>query len=85
MPTMTPLEHTGHLAAVPMPIDVALDCGTLTVERILTLEPGCVIRSLRSAGDNVDIRVSNLVIAYGEIVALEGLTGVRITRFREKS
>ena len=85
MPTLTPLEQTGHLASVPMPVDVALDCGPLTVERILNLKPGSVIRSLRPAGDNVDIRVSGLVIAYGEIVALEGLTGVRITRLREKS
>ena len=84
MPTLTPLERAGHLAAVPLPIDVALDCGTLTVEHILDLKPGSVIRSLRSAGENVDIRISDLVMAYGEIVSLEGLTGVRITRLREK-
>ncbi len=84
MPTQTPLEQTGHLSSIPMPIDVALDCGLLTVDRILKLEPGCVIRSLRSAGDKVDIRISNEVIAYGEIVDLDGLTGVRITRLREQ-
>lgn len=84
-PTTTEFDKAGHLATVPMPIDVALDCGTLTVERILNLKPGCVIRSLRAAGDNIDVRIGGLVVAYGEIVALEGLTGVRITRLREKS
>jgi len=84
MPTMTPLDGAALLAAVPLPIDIALDCGTLTVESIVGLKPGSVVRSLRSAGDNVDIRISGLVVAYGEIVVLEGLTGVRITRLREK-
>lgn len=83
MSTMTP-DRAGLLATVPLPIDIALDCGTLTVESIVGLKPGSVIRSLRSAGDNVDIRISGLVVAYGEIVVLEGLTGVRITRLREK-
>lgn len=85
MSTSTPLDKAGHLAAVPLPIDVALDCGTLTVESILGLKPGNVVRSLRPAGDNVDIRISGMVVAYGEIVALEGITGVRITRLRENS
>lgn len=85
MSTMTPLERSGQLAAVPLPIDVSLDCGTLTVERILGLKPGSVVRSQRPAGDNVDIRIGGLVVAFGEIVALEGLTGVRITRLQEKA
>jgi|GEM_PF-1394619 len=85
MPTKLPLEQAGRFAALPMHVDVSLECGVLSVEQILHLEPGSVIRSLRQADDNVDIRISGEPIAYGEIVALEGVTSVRITRLRERS
>ena len=84
MSPMKPLERARHLAYVPLPIDVALDCGTLTVQSILSLKPGNVLRSQRPAGDNVDIRIGGRVVAFGEIVALEGVTGVRITRLQEQ-
>ena len=80
---MASLQQVGHLGAVPLTIDVTLDCGTLLVEKVLALESGSVIRSLRSAGDTLDIRIGGRVIAYGEIVPLESMTGVRITHVME--
>lgn len=77
------LEQVGHLGAVPFTIDVGLDCGLIEVERVLDLKPGSVIRTARSAGDNLDIRIGGKVLAYGEIVPLEGVTGVRITHIVE--
>lgn len=82
---MTPLEQVGRLGAVPLTIDVAIECGTLAVARVLEFEPDKVIRSLRPAGDNVDIHVGGRLVAYGEIVALDGMAGVRITQLKEQS
>lgn len=81
---MTPLEQVGRLGSVPLTIDVAIECGTLNVARVLEFELDTVIRSSRPAGDNVDIRVGGRLIAYGEIVALDGMAGVRITQLKEQ-
>jgi flagellar motor switch/type III secretory pathway protein FliN len=75
---MASLQQIGHLGAVPVTIDISLDCGMLAVGQVLGLQAGSVIRCLRAAGDNLDVRIGGRVIAYGEIVPLEGLTGVRI-------
>ena len=80
---MLPDKITSRFGALPLTIDVTLECGPLAVERVFDLQPGTVLRSLRSAGDNVDIHVGGRLVAYGEIVALEGMTGVRITNLRD--
>jgi flagellar motor switch protein FliN/FliY len=80
---MSSLDEAGRLGAVRFTIDVGLDCGMLPIERVLDLRPGSLIRSTRSAGDNLDIRIGGRLIAYGEIVPLEGLTGARITHIVE--
>jgi len=80
---MASLAQVGHLGAVPLTIDVSLDCGLLPAECVLELKAGSVLRSLRSAGDNLDIRIGNKMVAYGEIVPLEGAMGVRITHITE--
>lgn len=80
---MASLAQIGRLGAVPLTIDVSLDCGPLPVERVLELKEGSVLRSLRSAGDNLDIRIGNRLVAYGEIVPLESTMGVRITHVME--
>ena len=81
---MTPLEQVGRLGSVPLSIDVAIECGTLAVARVLGFEENAVIRSLRSAGDNVDIHVGGRLVAYGEIIALDGMAGVRITQLKDQ-
>jgi flagellar motor switch protein FliN len=80
---MAALEELGHFADVPMTIDVALDCGSLPLSRMVQLSAGTVIRSLRPAGDNVDIHAGGALIGYGEVVPLEGTMGVRITGLKE--
>lgn len=79
---MTPTEQTVHLADVPIELEVELDRRTMPVREILALASGSVITLTRSAGDNVDILVDGAVVAFGEIVILEELMGVRLTDFR---
>lgn len=80
---MPSLPQATQLGTVPVTIDIALDCGMLPLREVLELKSGSVLRSIRSAGDNLDIRIGGRVIAYGEIVPLEGMTGVRIAHVME--
>jgi flagellar motor switch protein FliN/FliY len=68
---------------VPMDVEVELDRRFLTVRQILELEPGSVIRMNRSAGENLDVRIGDALVGFGEIVVNETTTGIRITDFRQ--
>ncbi len=80
---MAALTELGHYARVPVTIDVALDCGTRPLSEGLEWTEGTLIRSSRPAGDSVDIHAGGRRIGAGEIVAIEGIMGVRITSLRE--
>ena len=80
---MATLQQAAHLGSVPLTIEIGLDCGMLPMWRVLDLKAGAVIRSLRPAGDNLDLRIGTRVIAYGEVVPLEGMTGLRIAHVVE--
>lgn len=81
---MTALEQTGHLADIPVSIDVELAHKIMTVGEILSLTEGRVIKMPRSAGENIDILVGGALIGSGEIVIIEETVGVRITDFNEE-
>ncbi len=78
---MVPLDEIGHLADVPIDVEVELDRKVMTIAQILQLEEDSVIRMTRSAGDNIDILVGGTLVGYGEIVIIEDAVGVRITDF----
>ena len=81
---MTPLETIGHLADIPIQIDVELGQKNMTVGEILALKKGSVIKMTRSAGDNIDILAGSALLGSGEIVIIEETVGVRITDFNEE-
>jgi flagellar motor switch protein FliN len=78
---MTPLEQIGCLHDVLLDIEVELDRKATTVEEILDLGIGTVLKMTRSAGENIDIFVGGTLIAFGEIVLVEDTVAVRITDF----
>ncbi len=81
---MTPLEELGNVAKVPIEVEAVLDSRIMTVAEILQLEPGSLIRSTRSAGENVQIHVGGVHVADGDIVAMDNMLCVRLTDFRER-
>ena len=81
---MTPIETIGHLADIPIQIDVELGQKNMTVGDILALQKGSVIKMPRSAGDNIDILAGGALLGTGEIVIIEETVGVRITDFNEE-
>jgi flagellar motor switch protein FliN/FliY len=82
---MTPGEEIAPLADVPLEIEVELDRRTMSARAVLELQPGSVIATSRSAGENLDIYIGGALCGSGEIVVIENLLGVRITDFREES
>lgn len=78
---MTPLEEITHLADVPVHAEVELDRKVMTIQQILALDAGSVVKMSRSAGENIDIKVGGALLASGEIVIIEDTVGVRITDF----
>jgi len=81
---MTAFEEIGHLADVPVDVDVELGRKTMTVREILSLDQGSVIKMTRPAGENIDIYVGGAMLGSGEIVIIEEAVGVRITDFNEE-
>lgn len=78
---MTAEDQISLLADIPLDISVELDQRILTLREVLELETGSVIGMRRSAGENIDILVGGVVVAFGEIVIIENTMGVRITDF----
>lgn len=78
---MTAENQISLLADIPLDISVELDQRILTLREVLELETGSVIGMRRSAGENIDILIGGVVVAFGEIVIIESTMGVRITDF----
>lgn len=82
---MTVLEQISHFGSIPIDLEVELGRKQMTLEEILGLREGSVIRIARSAGENIDILAGGHAIGSGEIVIIEERFGVRITDFKEES
>ena len=69
---------------VPMRVRAILPLPSLTVQDLLALEPGRILRTDRAAGDSVDIEVSDQYVCQGEMIVIENMLGLRLSDFREK-
>jgi len=79
---MVEIGKLGEFGQVPLEIEGILDRRTMTVQEILELEEGSLIRLERSAGENIDICVGGRPMAFGEVVVTENRFCVRITDLR---
>lgn len=78
---MTPQEEIAPLAEIPVEVEVELDRKTMTAREVLELAEGSVIKTGRSAGENIDLYIGGALFGSGEIVVIENTLGVRITDF----
>ena len=81
---MQALDPLRPFADIPLVIEARLPCGNLTVEQLLVLKEGSLIRSERAAGDNAEVEVGGQPIGAAEMIVLGNSLGFRITDFREK-
>jgi flagellar motor switch protein FliN/FliY len=73
-------EFSGYLE-VPMSITLELGRRSMKVREILQLKPESIVDVPKSAGENIDIYINGRLVAFGEILELEGKAGVRLTDF----
>ena len=75
------MEEAKDFLDVPIRITVQLASCNMKIKDILQLRQSSIVELPKSAGENVDILVNNRLIAGGEVLELEGTTGVRLTDF----
>jgi flagellar motor switch protein FliN/FliY len=75
-------ERNGNLdLLLGVDLEVTADIGTalMSVQRVLALGPGSVVEFRRTVDQPIDLKVNGTVIARGEVVAVDGRFGLRIT------
>lgn len=70
---------------VPLDLTAQVSCRKLTLEQLLELRPGSVIRAARAAGDSVDVRVGDQLVCQGEIIVVENILAIRLSDFDESN
>jgi flagellar motor switch protein FliN len=78
---MNALDQIVNFANMQVELEVELDRRIMTVEEILSLDIGSVVKLTRSAGENVDILIAGTLVGFGEIVVIEDSMGIRVTDF----
>jgi flagellar motor switch protein FliN len=71
------------LMDVELPVSVSLGRTRLRLKELMQASAGSVIELDQGLSDEVEIRVNNHLIAYGEVVAVEGNYAVRILRMAQ--
>lgn len=74
-------EGFHYFGDVPVKISIHLGTRIMKVRDILQLQPSSLVELSKSAGENVDILMNGRLIAFGEVIKLEGSTGIRLTDF----
>jgi flagellar motor switch protein FliN/FliY len=68
-----------HFLDVPIKITIQLASCKMKIREILQLQLSSIIELPKSAGENVDVLINDRLIAFGEVLELEGSTGIRLT------
>ena len=79
MDTNNDKPNLAHLRQVPVQITVELGRRRMRIAEVLALGPGSVIELSTAAGEPLDIRVNDRLVARGEAVSIGDSYGVRIT------
>lgn len=75
----TPRSDFTRYLDVALELTVEVGSTQATLDEVLDLVPGTVMRLDKRAGDPVDLRVNGKLVARGEVVKVDDCYGVRIT------
>lgn len=73
------LQKFERLDRLPLRLSVELGRTPRPLREILKLRPGAVLALEKSTGEPVDIRVNDILLARGEVVAGDESFAVRVT------
>lgn len=83
----TPVEDAKEgisiLNEIPLELEVELGSTMLNLREVINLYEGEVITLDRIAGDTVDLRANKQWLAYGEVLVLNEVLGIRISSFNK--
>jgi flagellar motor switch/type III secretory pathway protein FliN len=68
------------VARLPVEVDVAVPVSAFRVRHLLALEPGQVIESQWSSGDDTPLAAGNVQLAWTEFEVVDTQMAVRVTR-----
>jgi flagellar motor switch protein FliN len=77
--------NTDLLRGVRISLEARLGQASMTVEDMMALKPGSVVKLETSLADHVDLYLNDVLIARGEVVAVGDRYGVRIIDIVPKS
>ena len=83
-PCENTMEELRLFLNIPVKVGIQLAKRDMKVHEILQLQPNSIIELPKSAGENVDILANGRLIAFGEVLELEGSTGIRLTDFNSQ-
>jgi flagellar motor switch protein FliN/FliY len=72
-------EEIRHFLDVPMNVSIQLGQRNMKIRNILQLQSNSIVDLTKSAGENVDVLINGRIVAFGEVMELEGSTGIRLT------
>lgn len=81
---MARIEDAKILFDVPVQVSAILECSAMTMEEILALAPGSLVKTPFAAGDNISLCVQQVPIASAEVLVIGAQLACRITKFRER-
>ena len=76
-------EDISILNDIPLELEVELGSTLLNLREVINLYEGEVITLDRIAGDTVDLRANKQWLAYGEVLVLNEVLGIRISSFNK--
>jgi flagellar motor switch protein FliN/FliY len=68
-----------HFLDIPMTVTIQLSNRSMKVRDILQLQANSIVDLPKSAGKDVDVLINDRLVAFGEVIELEGSTGIRLT------
>lgn len=71
-----------HFLDIPLNVRIQLGQRFLKIREILQLREQSIIELPKSAGENIDILVNGKLVAYGEVLEMEGNAGIRLTNLK---
>ena len=70
----------GSMHDVQCPVAALIGTGSRTRRQGRELKPGSVVTLSQQPGDDLQLRVNDVRVGYGEVVIFEDSTSIRITR-----
>ena len=81
---VTPALDLGLLADVPVEISVEVGRASISLKDAAALSPGQVVPLETEAGSPASVLVNGRVVAYGQVVVVDEVYGVRISNLVEE-